>query len=52
MSNMSEVSIMKVPVFSGKEEDWEFFKPKFVAALAKKKVSKILTWNYEVHVEH
>ena len=51
MSNMSEanksneVSLMKIPVFSGKEEDWEFFKPKFIAALAKKKLSKILTWN-------
>ena len=40
-----EVNVMKLPVFSGKETDWPFFKPKFKATLAKKKLSRMLTWN-------
>ena len=43
-TKMSESVHVKAPVFSGETEDWPFFKPKFKALLAKKKLSKILTW--------
>ena len=41
---MSESVYTKLPVFDGSKEDWPFYKPKLKALLAKKKLSKILTW--------
>ena len=36
--------LVKVPTFSGEQDDWAFFKPKFKAYLAKQKLTKLLTW--------
>ena len=43
-NKMSESVYTKLPVFDGSKEDWPFYKPKLKALLAKKKLSKILTW--------